>query len=541
MMRSSTIVRVFFALTAFCGASACGARTGLDSGPPAPPDPDCYRDADCQGAGDLCTPVICVLDIPPLRPGADRGGHCVSQAPINCDDNDPCTSDKCDSATGQCVYALATYDLDGDGYRGPLPGHKAGDPGSCGDDCDDTNKNAHPGGTEICDGVDNDCNGIIDDNANFIPLNAEPVRISSFDYTYAEPAGLAWSGESYIAEYTAGQGQRIFTTAITANGDKVPPGDTRLTNIDGDSFGGPLVWIGDRYGAVWQDRRYENYEIFFTILNDKGNKVIPDVRLTNAAGFSIYPSIGWNGQQFVVVWQDERDNPGFYNVYAQLVDIDGNPVGENIALTNDVMGFGNEAPWLAVGDKSIGITWGIGDTNFRFVQFQTFTSDLKPLMQAPLSLTDGSTNARNQYIVWNKNNYVVAWNDESAPTKAIYASVIQEDGTLTVPATAVSSPGTAHSRSPNLKPLGDRLLLVYQDNRDGNQGYELYARMIRADLVPQTGEQRLTFWPHDSTSPIATFGPEGNVGVLYHDYDQQSLQQQVFFTRLGCVAGGPPP
>ena len=55
-----------------------------------------------------------------------------------------------------------------------------------------------------------------------------------------------------------------------------------------------------------------------------------------------------------------------------------------------------------------------------------------------------------------------------------------------------------------------------------------------------TGEQRVTFWPKDSTGPITAFGPEGSVGVLFQDYDQSSLQQQVFFTRLGCVAGTEP-
>lgn len=30
-------------------------------------------------------------------------------------------------------------------------------------DCDDTNANVHPGAMEICDGLDNDCNGDFDD------------------------------------------------------------------------------------------------------------------------------------------------------------------------------------------------------------------------------------------------------------------------------------------------------------------------------------------------------------------------------------------
>ena len=535
MTRSKWLRSTIFALAVL--APACGARSGLDAGPPAPPEPECYRDEDCKGAGDQCLPVMCELDIPPIRPGADRGGHCVTLEPVDCDDNDPCTNDECDPANGLCSYSIATFDLDGDGYRGPRVGTKAGEPSSCGDDCDDTNAAAHPGGIEVCDGVDNDCNGIIDDNATFVPEGTVPVRISTFDYDYASPAGLAWSGESYVAEYTAGQGDKVYTAALSANGDKLPPGDRLLTDVETDSFGGPLVWIGDRYGAVWQDRRNGNYEIYFTYLKESGEKARSDVQISSAAGFSIYPSLGWNGTQFITVWQDERDNPGLYNVYGQIIDVEGNPVGGNVALTSDQVGFGNEAPWVAVGDTSIAVTWGIGDTDYRYIQFQTFTPDLKPLMEKPISLTDGNTNVRGQFVAWNKGNYVVAWHDESADPRAIYAAVVEEDGTVSVPVTAISSPGSARSRNPNVKAFGNRVLVVYQDNRDGNTGYELYARMVDDKLSPLTVEERITFWPQDSTYPIASFGPDGNVGVLYRDYDTQSLEQQVFFTHLGCVAG----
>ena len=44
-----------------------------------------------------------------------------------------------------------TYDLDGDGYA------------ACADDCDDSNPDARPGGVESCDGVDNDCDGTVDE------------------------------------------------------------------------------------------------------------------------------------------------------------------------------------------------------------------------------------------------------------------------------------------------------------------------------------------------------------------------------------------
>ncbi len=191
--------------------AGCGARTGLDEqdagpdafvldddpdgGPDAGPDapgPACLLDADCIDVLDLCNPVGCLQ------------GKCTPLKPVVCDDKDPCTDDSCDPATGKCSFDPLTFDLDKDGFKGPRPGTKAGDPGSCGDDCDDTSPLAYPGGKELCDGVDNDCNGIIDDEAKFLPVNADPILISDLALNKAYASGIAYSGpkQGYLASYT---------------------------------------------------------------------------------------------------------------------------------------------------------------------------------------------------------------------------------------------------------------------------------------------------------------------------------------------------
>jgi len=56
----------------------------------------------------------------------------------------------------QCVDATCTYqcgggvDQDGDGAPAP-------------DDCDDWNPTVHPGAPDVCDGADNDCDGLVDE------------------------------------------------------------------------------------------------------------------------------------------------------------------------------------------------------------------------------------------------------------------------------------------------------------------------------------------------------------------------------------------
>lgn len=559
-------VRLLARLSAIAGAGAwvasitamgaCGARTGLYIPPPAP---ECYVDDDCIGSGDLCSRVVCILfrDLDGGAPNDDggpdagspdagstttgdagvrQGGFCKKLEPVDCDDNDPCTDEQCDSFSGQCVYTLNAFDIDGDGYRGPRVGTVAGEPGSCGDDCDDTSERAHPGGIEVCDGVDNDCNGIVDDNADFIPSGQAAVRISG-DIDPAGPGGLAWSGTSYAAAYTGtSDGFAVFRTMIDPAGNPIPPGEEPVTIKSADASGGPIVWVGDRYGFAWQDRRDGDYEVYFTVLDQAGAKVFPDTRLSNAPGFSVNVALTWTGAEFVTVWQDERD--GLFHLYGQRISVDSQPIEGNVAMTGPGGTWGNEGPSIAAGFAGIGVAWTVGDAYTHFIQFRTYNPDLSPL-STEISLTDGTTDAVYPTVVWNEDRYVIAWFDKSANPKSIYAAAVAEDGTVLVPATPVTSPGTFRSRYPYLRPLGDRLLLVYSDDRDQNDGYELYSRMIGADLAPLTDEKRLTVDTMDSIYPIAAFGPEGDVGILFRD-DRDNGEHHVFFMKLGCVATSSP-
>ena len=131
-----------------------------------------YADVDGDGYGDVGSSMD----------ACDASDGWVSDS-TDCDDVDPsinpAADEVCDGVDNDCdgeidpddsVDAFASYaDTDGDGYGDPMVmmvGCDSAD-GWVTDpsDCDDTDREINPDGIEICDGVDNDCNGDADSDA----------------------------------------------------------------------------------------------------------------------------------------------------------------------------------------------------------------------------------------------------------------------------------------------------------------------------------------------------------------------------------------
>lgn len=156
------------------GTDACAAEScdgvdqdcdgRIDEDLPALPS---YRDADGDGHGDPAVPsASCRMP----------AGYVATSS--DCDDGDPAVhplaseacnggDDDCDALIDEGVELTYYRDRDGDGS-----GDAAVTDQACrapvgyvtvAGDCDDTCSSCRPGGTETCDGRDNDCDGVVDD------------------------------------------------------------------------------------------------------------------------------------------------------------------------------------------------------------------------------------------------------------------------------------------------------------------------------------------------------------------------------------------
>lgn len=504
--------------------SACGARSGLEAGSGArAEDAGTELDAEaeaaplpCVDAGDCgstaCTPMACV------------SGSCVALDPVVCDDHDECTKDSCVPETGRCVFEPVTFDLDKDGFRAPLPGVPLGSPAACGNDCDDKSAAAHPGGTETCDGVDNDCNGVVDDGAAYASTPDAPVLVSSSSDRQASRGGLTWDGKKYGVSYAAETSRwKNFFKGLDGAGRTVIP-STVVTSTAGDVFTGPITWTGSLFGTAWEDRRAgDSYDIYFNRFDAQGKKLSADLRVTSQPGFSLHPDLLWNGSEFLVVWDD--DSTGDSRIFGRRVSLQGQAVAATRDLTPAE--WQAESPDLAAGQISLGLAFTMARDSGKRIGFRRFAANFeKPSGLVVLS----DVNSVSPVMVFNGDRYVVAWETrDTTPGKAIWGATVNERGEIRNSARPLTY-GSAFARSPSLISLGDRVLLVWAEYESGH--YQLYSKILSSELDEILPAKRITSGAGDSLEPTAAFGPNGDVGILFERRAQQGWQ--VYFQRLLC-------
>ncbi len=120
--------------TNFCTDDSCNVGTG-----------ECvFTDNDTNDCGDgiFCNGIEACLS-----------GVCIAGLPVDCDDGVACTADSCSEEFRSCKHTVPDADFDGHGDANCVDG--AGMP--LGDDCNDQDNTRFAGSPEVCDSDDEDC------------------------------------------------------------------------------------------------------------------------------------------------------------------------------------------------------------------------------------------------------------------------------------------------------------------------------------------------------------------------------------------------
>ena len=470
---------------------------------------DIASDGPCRNNADCSNGLVC--------DGEEEcvDGECMPGEDLDCNDSDPCTSNECVEDEGGCVNK--PIDEDEDGYIA----EKVGETACEGTDCDDSQPDVYPGALEPCDGIDNNCNGEIDENLYRL---SDPSLMSE-SFAFANTAVIVFSGSEYGAAWydQRDDNWEIYFTLISADGSKLTS-DLRITNEPDGSYRPAIAFSGSRYGLAWHDTRDSLKAVYFAHVSPEGEKQGDDMRITDVEDEALNASIVFSGSEYGVAWQQQRDGVNRQIYFARLSS-DGEKQEDDVSIADTEDGASN--PSITFSASEYAVVWTDARHGNDEIYLSSISRDGEKLYE--LRLTHNSGASGMPCIEFSGSEYAVAWQDNPGGGSEIHFARISLDGEVVRSDVAVAD-DPEDAQSPSLVFTGSEYGLVWHDDRYGNE--EIFFRRLSPEGIKLSSEMRLTETSDKSWNPsIAYSGSE--YGVIWSE--NMSGFVRVFFSRIGCL------
>ena len=171
-----------------------------------------------------------------------------------------------------------------------------------------------------------------------------------------------------------------------------------------------IVAKGNEYDISWYDNRSGNNEIYFARLDANGNKIGSDIRLTNNIGGSGFPSFVVDANGYGIIWRDDRD--GNDEIYFAKLDANGNKVGSDVRITSNTAS--SVIPVITWTYNIRPFNYGVAWTDYRDANYEIYFTRVDAngnKIGSDVRITNNNQQSSSPKLVWNGNGYGLIWHD----------------------------------------------------------------------------------------------------------------------------------
>ena len=392
---------------------------------------------------------------------------------------------------------------------------------SCVADCDDRNVRRRPGGIELCDGLDNDCDGSVDEVASCDRTCGVPSLVGGGPITTtadgdARHPFVAWTGTSYAVLYDR-DGVDISFDRVASSGSEIGQ-ELGLVASSRQDTSPRAVWTGSEHAVLSSTESNLLLRFFDANGQPKGQPAV----VASGAYWSSDIDIAWTGTEYGIVWVGLPVQHVLFRRFAP----DGTPLSPVITIGTADDSNPPSEPRIAWNGTHYGVVW-----KNSVVSNQLLFRRIDPLSVLsggfPQAVTTGSP--QHPAISVGGTTWGITWTDARDGNYEIYFARVASNGLKTGSDFRVTNdPATA--TTPVMAWSGSEWGLVWADLRSGNA--DLWFTRISSAGVKLVAESNITNSPGPSLEPSIVWAG-GKYGVAWSDTTVAG-NNEIFFTPLGC-------
>lgn len=303
------------------------------------------------------------------------------------------------------------------------------------------------------------------------------------DWHYAPK--IAFDGTNYLVVWR-NNAQDIYGARVSPEGIVIDTSAFAISVAAGDQRNPAVAFDGTNYAVVWSYNRSDSYDIYGARVNPSGIVIdTAGISISAASNDQEYPSVAFNGANYLVVWEDDRndtsdiygtlmtpggiilDTSGYVissavsyqrspiivsdetkyfatwtdyrnlssgrapDVYGSRLDYDGNLLDTaGIAVSIDSIGNEQLFPSIADDGTNFLIVWQEGDAGWdsSYIVGARVSSEGYVLDSSRIIISGGPDAKSYPVAFFDGVNYVVAWRDYYLMDNDIIGARVSQDG-----------------------------------------------------------------------------------------------------------------
>ncbi len=364
-------------------------------------------------------------------------------------------------------------------------------------------------------------------------LDSAGILISVAPNNQQSPA-IAFDGNNFLCVWCDSRNgwYDIYGTRISQAGEVLDPAGIVIC-IQADMQQYPAIGFdGSNYLVVWQDTRGgSTYDIYGARVSTSGIVLDPSGILISAADENQqYPAIGFDQNNWLVVWQDFRNGSDF-DIFGARVTSSG-IVLDSIGIPI-YQGSGEHLyPEISSGDTVSLIVWDdlssgtYSDVYGARVNQSGIVLDSNSIAISTANQSQGWAN-----VGFDGTNFFVTWNDlRSGQYYDIYGARVTETGQVIDPTGIAISVGDGIQNSPVVAFGETNFFTVWSDSRGSNSWAIYGARIAQNGTVLDPDGIILSTVPNVQYNPAVSFDGT-NYFVVWGDY-RSGRNRDIYGTRV---------